>query len=97
MQMWFTCIRSLKRLMKGEVYSPTVRPPALQDGGEHGGGGALAVGAGDVDKFQLFFRVADALQQLPGAAEAGDAPLPADAVDIGQGFAVVHDDYLISF
>ena len=69
----------------------------LQDGGEHGGGGPLAVGAGNVDEFQGLLRVAQLTQQLPGAAEAGDAPLPADAVDIGQGFAVVHDDYLISF
>ena len=62
-----------------------------EDGGQHGCRGALAVGAGDVDEFQLVLRVADAVEQLARAGKSRNGALPADGMDVGKRFLVGHD------
>ena len=51
-----------------------------QHRGHHGAGGALAVGAGDVDELQRPLRVAHLVQQCADTRKTGDAALPADGV-----------------
>ena len=63
---------------------------------QHGGGGALAVGSGDVDELQLLLRVAHLLQQLAGAAQARTHAHPADAVNVLQRFIDVQCGYPLS-
>ena len=65
-------------------------PGPLQNGGQHGGGGALAVGPGDVDEFQLFMGAAQFAQQLPGPLQAQLAAHPVDGVDVLERFFVGH-------
>ena len=63
----------------------------LQDGGGHRCGASLAVGARDVDEFQLLFGIAHAGQQLSGAPQTGRAALPADRMDVFNGLVCVHE------
>ena len=53
-----------------------------QHRGHHGAGGALAVGAGDVNKFQRPLRMTHLVQQGADTLQTGDAALPADGVDV---------------
>ena len=69
----------------------------LEDRGQHGAGGAFAVRARDVDKFTFAFGVAHGVEQRGDALEAGDAALPADGVDIMQGFVKSHHGGITSF
>ena len=62
-----------------------------EDGRGHGGGGALAVGARDVDKFQLLLRIPQPAKQLLGPGQARDGALPAYGMDVSQCFFVSHD------
>ena len=57
----------------------------LQNGRGHGGGAALAVGARNVDKLQLFLGIPHFCQKGLGAAQSGNAALPADGMDIFDG------------
>ncbi len=51
----------------------------LENGAEHGGCGALAVGPCDVDIAQLFLRIAQALHEIGDAFQPGPQPShPAD-------------------
>ena len=63
-----------------------------KNAGRHGGGGAFAVGAGNVDKLQLILGISHLLEELLGTPQAGDASLPADGVDVGKGFFGCHGD-----
>ena len=64
----------------GGVQAGAVSRPA-QHAGHHGGGGALAVGAGDVDEFQPQMGVAQPAQQLPGALQPRGPADPGLLVD----------------
>ena len=69
-----------------------------QDGSGHGSGAALAVGSGNVDELQLLLRIAHFGKQRLGSAQAGDASLPANGVDIFYGFIDIHSkDFLSLF
>ena len=63
---------------------------SLQAGRHHGGSAALAVGACNMDEFQLFVRVAQRCQKGAGAGQAGFMAGPLNGVDILQGLFVVH-------
>ena len=67
-----------------------------QNGGGHGGGASLAVGTGNVDEFQLFLRISHFLQKLLGSTQSGDAALPADGMDVGNGLLGVHIGFFLS-
>ena len=56
----------------------------------HCGGRAFAVGAGNVDIFQLVMGVSQLFQKGLGPAQAGNAALPAHGVDIFNGFVCGH-------
>ena len=66
----------------------------LQNGGKHGGGGTLAVGAADVNELQLLMGIAQLLQKRKGTLKAGLAAHPAYTVDIGKRCFVSHNCYL---
>ena len=68
------------------------RPVArlLQDGGQHGGGGALAVGPGDVDELQGLLRVPQLGQQLPYPVQAQTAAVDRRLLIVAQCFLVGH-------
>ena len=61
-----------------------------QDGRDHRAGRALAVGAGHMDKFALPLGMAHHVEQGADALQPGDAPLPADLVNIMQSFVKSH-------
>ena len=75
---------------KGGDISPHPVSGGLQGGGHHGGGGALAVGAGDMDAAQPVLGVAQPAHQLPHPREAGFGQAPAAAVDISEGLFIGH-------
>ena len=61
-----------------------------EDAGHYGTGGALSVGAGDVDELHVLLGIPHQRQQRPDALQSRDAAAPADGVDIRQGFVNVH-------
>ena len=61
-----------------------------QDGGEGGGGAALAVGAHDVDVLGPQLGIPQPVHQLGNAAEPGHGALPGHRVDVLQSFFVSH-------
>ena len=67
----------------------------LQDGRQHGRGGALAVGAGDMDELQGVLGIAQSGGQLNGPLQPGAAALPAGGVDEIKGLGVGHGDLLL--
>ena len=68
----------------------------LQDGCGHGGGTTLAVGAGNVDEFQLLLRVAQPTQQFLCPGKTGDTAFPEERVDIFDSFLCVHLFFVLS-
>jgi hypothetical protein len=52
--------------------------------------GALDVRAGDVDKFQGFFGIAERREQRPRPLKPGLASLPFHAVNVSERFLVTH-------
>ena len=74
----------------GRGVKPRAQPRLVQDGGEHGAGGALAVRAGDVNELQLPLRVSEPVEQGADACEPRLRPAPVGRVDIGEGFVDVH-------
>ena len=62
-----------------------------QNGGSHRGGASLSVGSGNVDKFQFLLGVSHLFQQGLRPSQSGNAPLPADGMDICQCFFARHD------
>ena len=85
----------LHPLIEAEDEGRGVKPRAVargaEYGGQHGGSGALAVGAGDVDEFQLVLRVSDALKQFAGAGQTRHGALPAHGMNVAQRFRIGHD------
>ena len=69
-------------------------PGAAQAAVQHGGGAALAVGAGHMDEAQLFVGVAQGGQQGADAVQPRLVPLPVDRMDIGERFLIVHQERL---
>ena len=74
----------------GRGVKPRAQPRLVQDGGEHGAGGALAVRAGDVNELQLPLGVSEPVEQGADACEPRLCPAPIGRVDIGEGFVDVH-------
>ena len=58
------------RVQMGRGEQADAQPRAVQHGGDHGGGGALAVGAGDMDRGHRQVRVVQLAQQRPHALRA---------------------------
>ena len=76
---------------------PRAVPRALEHGGEHRGGRALAVRARDVDEFELLLGIAEQTQKLARARKARRALLPVVELQIFEGllnglqvFHIVH-------
>ena len=61
-----------------------------QHGSQYGAGGALAVGAGDVDELHRPLRMSHLGQQLVDAAQAQAAAPPVHRMDVIQGFIDGH-------
>ena len=74
------------RVQVGRSEQTDTQSGTVQDGGEHGGGGALAVGAGDVDRGHGQVRVVQLAQQGAHALRAVAVALArrAGAAQIGQ-------------
>ena len=62
----------------------------FQNRRQHGGGGALAVGTGDVDEFQPFVGIAQLSQKLLGPLQPQLAAHPVDGVDVLERFFIGH-------
>ena len=84
----------LHALVEADDVGRGVEPRAIarprEDGGQHRRGGALAVGARDVNELQVVLRVAQPREQLPDPLQSRDRPEPGDAVDIIECFGDVH-------
>ena len=80
----------------GRSEQPDLIPGTAQAAVQHGGGAALAVGAGHMDKAELFVGVPQGGQQGAGPRKARLVALPVDRVDVGEGFLIGHHGRLPS-
>src|SRR5699024_5482414 len=69
-------------------------PGAAQAAVQHGGGAALAVGAGHMDEPQPLVGVPQGGQQGAGAVQPGLVALPVDRADIGERVLLVKQERL---
>ena len=81
----------VEHLQKGRNIQPRTISGTLEHGGQHGGSAPLAVGAGNVDKTQILFGVAQLFQQLPRPLQTQPDPLPGNVFNIGNSFLTGHE------